>query len=234
MAEIIAWILYTHFNPKKTIIQAEAIESEKFVTLSDESTVLLKPVSRLQYDSDIDKQQVRKVNLIGHAQFDINSIQDRPLIVIYDNLSIQTLGTNFTVMGDNGAITVNCHSGRVGFFETETPTKGVKIESGQVYRYKEGRFENLTDTVAVEDEIIESEEEAELLSLHRILDWLMENSDWKVISAPGMPIDNHEISIQLDRDYEEVLSELDQKIEIDFEKAPCDGCYIVNSMKAKR
>lgn len=231
----LVWAIYTYFNPRKTTIEVNAIESEKFVTLSDRSTVLLKPVSSIQYDSDIDKQKIRKVTLTGHAQFDINSVQDRPLIVTYDNLSIQTLGTNFTVLGKNGAVTVNCHSGRIAFFETETPTNGVKIEVAESYQYKDGLFENLADTIAVEAELIDTEESPELFSLNRILDWLMENSDWRVISAPGMPIDQgYEISVDLEQNYVKVLGELREKIDITFDKAPCDGCYVVKSMKAKK
>jgi len=73
-----------------------------------------------------------------------------------------------------------------------------------------------------------------LISLESLLDWMMENSDWKVISSPGMPLDaNHKVNVDLSSGYLNVLEQLATQINLEYKEGGCPGCVEIRRMKAQ-
>jgi len=59
-----------------------------------------------------------------------------------------------------------------------------------------------------------------------VLDYLMANSAWKVISSPNMPFDEKGVvKIDLDKDLDEILNDLRDRADFDFIELDCESCY---------
>lgn len=225
----LGWMAYKYFNTADKNIEVAAIQGEHIIALADGSKIYLQPISTLNYNKNIDRQKERRMVLNGEARFEIVS-ETGPFLVEYDKVSVRTLGTLFHLKGENNLVTAECIEGRIRFFETDNPTNSVDIESAQIFNYENGVFENITPVQ--EDEVVEEDENAIAIKLSQLLDVLMEKSDWRIITAPSMPFDpNYEIDIDIDQDYGEIMEELMDKIDFIYEKANCDGCYLIKRMR---
>lgn len=230
-AGIIAWGIYALTKKKDPLVEIASADVVKEVVLPDGSEVLLDPFSRLIYPREMAEN--RRVSLFGSAEFDVVA-DTEPMIVDYDEVSVLTRGTAFDLKNEDEFVTVECHDGRIRFFETINIDNGVEVSEGEKYKYADGIFESMSAPIEEVEEIEDSSEESgEVVRLDRLLDWLMEESDWKVTSAPSMPIDrDHEVAINLDQSYDNVLASLKEKIDIEYRSAACSGCYLITKMKA--
>lgn len=69
----------------------------QLVLLSDGSSVLLQPNSRISYPKRFNRQAQREVYLTGEAFFEVAKNPEKPFFVYADNLITKVLGTSFTV-----------------------------------------------------------------------------------------------------------------------------------------
>ncbi len=228
-AGIIAFGIYKLLNKKTPIVEIATTETSKEFTLPDGSEVVLDPFSRLSYPRDMDDQ--RRLSLFGGGEFDVMA-DTEPMIVDYGDVSVMTRGTSFDLEKAEDFVSAESFDGKLRFFETLNEENNVELSEGDKFKYVDGNFESMILPVEVLPElpvIIVGES----IKLDRLLDWLMEESGWKVITTPSMPIDrDHEVVVNLDQSYEDVLSSLKDLMDIDYQSAECNGCYLIKRMKS--
>lgn len=156
----------------KSTVQEEVI-------LPDGSKITLEPNSSIVYPKVFDSD-IREVNLIGEAFFDVVRNPDKPFIVHFNELVVKVLGTSFTIRAnkDDNKMQVLVKTGKVSVFEkddwqkiknTTNPTiRGVIITANQKVEY-------LKETSKFEKTIIESPE---------IIDALTQEEDFVFEETP--------------------------------------------------
>jgi len=82
------------------------------VELEDQSIVVLQPKSQLQYPEHF-KNDVREVDLVGEAFFEVKKDPDKPFLVYTDEIVTRVLGTSFTVQNYPADVRVQVKTGRV-------------------------------------------------------------------------------------------------------------------------
>ncbi|GAB3698611.1 FecR family protein [Spirosoma flavus] len=89
----------------------------RLVLLSDGSSVLLQPGSRISYPKQFDQHPNREIYLVGEAFFEVAKNPEKPFFVYADNLITKVLGTSFTVraMGKE-PVNVIVKTGKVSVF----------------------------------------------------------------------------------------------------------------------
>ena len=228
-AGIIAFGIFKLATRKSPIIESVTTEHSQEFTLPDGSLVILDPYSTLTYSREMEDN--RRISLLGGGSFDVVA-DTEPMIVDYGDVSIMSRGTLFDLEDNEDFVSVESLKGMVRFFETSNINNGTDVNEGEKMKYSNGEFEYLS----IPEEVIEEAPlmtQGEVIRLDRLLDWLMEESDWKVVSSSSMPIDNdHEITVNLEQSYDQVLSMLGDIIDIEYEAADCTGCYLIKKMKA--
>lgn len=105
----------------------------KLVLLTDGSSVLLQPNSRISYPSAFANHKKREVYLVGEAFFEVAKNPDKPFFVYADNLITKVLGTSFTVRAyDKKTVDVTVKTGRVSVFTRTDHERVEKQESRQL------------------------------------------------------------------------------------------------------
>ncbi|MEE9374334.1 MAG: FecR family protein [Saprospiraceae bacterium] len=229
-AGILSWLVFSIIKKKDPYKESIATEIAKHITLPDGTEVILAPFSRLLYPRVMNDVE-RRLSLYGSAEFDVVA-DTEPFIIEYNDISVMTLGTVFDLKQGDNFVTAECLQGKIRFFETANVTNGVEVNEGKIFKYSNGIFKDMS---APEQNDIEIPAiiTGDVVRLDQLLDWLMEESDWKVISSPSMPIDGaHEVTVNLSSSYEKVLESLKQKIDISYSQAKCSGCYLIKKMKA--
>ena len=226
-ASILAFGIYKFLEKKDPYIDFATTENAETFTLPDGTEVVLDPHSLLSYPREMDSN--RRLSLLGSATLDVKG-DSEPLILESGEVSVMTLGTEFDLEAIGEAFVVECTEGRIRFYETENTDNNVEVDEGEKFRYEGGVFKDITERAEV---VIPESLDKDKITLLKLLDFIMENSDWKVISIPSMLIDeDHEIIVNLDQPYLDLLESLDSKIDIEYNKAPCEGCYEITRMKA--
>lgn len=228
---LLTWAILHFAGGNKKYEEITAGADEQIIALDDGSTVYLQPYGLLKYPKNMEAQPQRRISLDGAAKFDVVD-SPRPFIVEYDDVSVQTLATMFDVSKDGDAFLAECIDGRIRFFETENVENGVEINEGEIYKYLNGVFENVTPPVEID--LLEDSSQGESIRLDALLDLLMEKSDWKVTSSPSMPFNpSYEVVIDVDADYETILQSLGSKLDFIYEQASCTGCYVIKHMTGR-
>jgi transmembrane sensor len=80
--------------------QVNNSNSPKFLTLSDGSSVILQPKSKLSYSKDFDEDD-REVFLEGEAFFEVSKNANKPFLVYSNGVLTQVYGTSFRVVAFN-------------------------------------------------------------------------------------------------------------------------------------
>ena len=89
----------------------------RLVLLSDGSSVLLQPNSRISYPSSFNQGAQREVYLTGEAFFEVAKNPEKPFFVYADDLIMKVLGTSFTVKTEGvDHVNVIVKTGRVSVF----------------------------------------------------------------------------------------------------------------------
>ena len=92
------------------------------ITLSDGSTVRLNSESSITYPESF-AEEIRELELVGEAFFDIKKDQDRPFIVSSHKIETTVLGTSFNINAyDSTAVSVALVSGKVKVNTTQNNT----------------------------------------------------------------------------------------------------------------
>lgn len=122
------------------------------VALSDGSSVVLEPDSRVSYKEDMSKDSTREIVLEGEAFFNVTRDVNRPFLVRTDNIVTKVLGTSFRVKAyaNQNDVWVAVSEGKVSVFSrkangsinTTHEVKGVVLTTNQQVSYnrKEDAF----------------------------------------------------------------------------------------------
>ncbi|MGI4020206.1 MAG: FecR family protein [Janthinobacterium lividum] len=88
------------YDKNSTIFNTEVIAGKavrKKIILPDGTQVWLNSESKLVYDKDMGKRNIREVQLTGEAFFDVTHNKRRPFIINTDKISVKVLGTAFNI-----------------------------------------------------------------------------------------------------------------------------------------
>ncbi|WP_379885846.1 FecR family protein [Larkinella insperata] len=102
----------------QTILKANQTGKPVLITLSDGSSVILQPDSKLSYPK-LFEDSVRSISLQGEAFFEVTKQPKKPFIVHCNNVVTKVLGTSFNIKAydkDNNVV-VTVRSGRVAVFK---------------------------------------------------------------------------------------------------------------------
>ncbi len=152
--------LFINNQPSSQIEKTNRGSESMKVLLPDGSSVILEPNSSLSYPEKFD-EELREVNLVGEAFFDVVRNPDQPFIVHFNELVVKVLGTSFTVRAPKGEnkMQVLVKTGKVSVFEnsewkklkdnTNPAVHGVIITANQKVEY-------LKETAKFEKKLVES------------------------------------------------------------------------------
>lgn len=124
----LAWYLYNEASTAPGISYADLVEEAtapmlertnqtdrpQLITLSDGSSVLLQPGSKLSYPADFEDDE-RKVYLSGEGFFEISKNPDQPFLVYANEVVTRVVGTSFRIkaFADQRDIEVVVRTGKV-------------------------------------------------------------------------------------------------------------------------
>lgn len=102
-------------------VEVEKRNQSKLIRLPDNSTVVLKPGSRLTYNTKFVGES-REVYLDGEAFFEVSKDKNRPFIVHTNELITKVLGTSFSVKAYSAdkEFNVTVNTGKVSVFTKST------------------------------------------------------------------------------------------------------------------
>ncbi len=212
-----AWILW----PKNSFETIYADSTDKNFILKDGSEVVLHPNSSLTYPKKFGNE--RRVILEGNGTFAIEPDPQKPFTVEAKKtkMGVTVLGTKFRFEDhDEYVDVVENIEGSIRAYSIENPEIYVTMTAGDKYGFDGERFHDLNEKI----EIIDNSKEYNILY---VLDFLMQSSSWKVISAPYIKFDEKGmVRIDLEKPIEEILEDL--KMRADFEYSVlgnCEKCF---------
>jgi len=194
----------------------------------DGSTISLEGYSSIRYPGDIKNLDERKLYLDGQGQFDVAPNKEKPFILEVDvdqngdnDIAVYVIGTIFKVYAHEDYIkAVENIKGKVRAYSIKNPDVYVDMGPGDRYGWDGVKFVDLNKELIVEED---NSIEYDILY---VLDYLMANSAWKVISSPNMPFDEKGVvKIDLDKDLDEILNDLRDRADFDFIELDCESCY---------
>lgn len=170
-----AWIYSTYFKSENSVVtynelisddneglveQANNSTKPQIITLSDGSSVLLQPNSKLSYPKIFDGNE-RKVYLSGEAFFEISKNPQKPFFVYANEIITKVVGTSFRVKAysDKPDVEVLVRTGKVKVRSNNTITKSndtneVVLLPNQALRFerselKFNKITNITQDAAI-------------------------------------------------------------------------------------
>ena len=194
------------------------------LSLSDGSMISLDKETTLTYFRDVDMTDLRDVTIAGQGEFDIASNPEKPFVVkaSRSGVGIRVLGTKFKVNGNEEGYleVIENIEGSVRAYALDDTTNYVIMTAGDRYGFDGVNFINLND---VQEDYYGTDHD-----ILYILDYLMKESNWKVISGSEIEFDAEGIvNVDLDKPYEEILEDLRDRTNFEYVKRDCDGCYEV-------
>lgn len=133
------YFAYMTFNATPTFHEIASVDRSVVDTLTDGSVITLNTNSSLQYTSDFNTD-VREVELVGEAFFEIKRDTARKFIVNIDNVRVTVLGTSFNINSTSSdRIIVFVNSGTVLFeyrgTDASKPFLSTKLQAGDRVSY---------------------------------------------------------------------------------------------------
>ena len=194
------------------------------LSLSDGSMVSLDKETTLTYFTDVDMTDMRDVTIDGRGEFDIASNPEKPFVVkaSRSGVGIRVLGTKFKVRGNEEGYLeiIEDIEGSVRAYALDDTTNYVIMTAGDRYGFDGVNFVDLND---VQEEYYGSD-----YDILYVLDYLMKESNWKVISGSEIEFDAKGIvNVDLDKPYEEILEDLRERADFEYIERDCEGCYEV-------
>ncbi|WP_428666984.1 FecR family protein [Runella sp.] len=149
-------------NPDGLIEQANNTDKPQLITLSDGSSVLLQPRSKLSYPKSFAGNE-RTVYLSGEGFFEISKNPEKPFFVFANEIVTKVVGTSFRVKAyaDQPNVEVVVRTGKVNVSSNEriagSKKEGVMLLPNQGIRFErqELTFEKTID-ITQEDPIVQS------------------------------------------------------------------------------
>ncbi len=194
----------------------------------DGSYVTLGENTTLKYPTNIKGADERKLYIDGEGQFDVASIKEKPFIVeVTNEIAVEVTGTIFKVFRhEDFAEAVENIEGSVRAYSIKNPEIYVDMTAGDRYGWDGEKFIDLNIPAEVDNSV-----EYNILY---VLDYLMANSAWRVVSSPNMPFDEEGVvKIDLDQPIEDVLSDLQKRADFDYFELDCDNCYQISRFQEK-
>jgi len=243
----------TQLNENLLVAQKDNEE----VILADGSKVVLEKGAEILHYLKLNDVNERKLVLKGNAQLDIaHSIL--PLRVYTDDITIEVLGTTFTInTAVKGVTEINLTKGKIKASEKKNPSNFVLLNEGDRFFYQNGKFTNPNDTISlmplpiiekktpikIEEKaentpkIIEKTINAEEVVLKKfklesiVKNHLLKHHKNKIKLGKKVKLDyNSIVSINdINKNPELILEDLKKLGLIDFTKGDCDDCFIILS-----
>lgn len=126
------WIAYNLYGPSK-VINIQATNTVRIVTLPDSSTVYINKNSGISYGSDF--SQKREIKLTGEAFFDVKHNEKVPFLVSVNNITVKDIGTAFNVKSGSESTEIVVESGIV---EVSKSHNSVRLNPQDMVRIKAG------------------------------------------------------------------------------------------------
>ena len=135
-------VLTEETSTNLTAVATSITEKNRVVNLSDGSSITLNRDSEISFPEELDGE-VRRVELIGEAFFDITPDPSRPFVVDAGKGQVKVLGTSFNVItsNDNREIEVFVETGKV-MLSSRDGDRNVTLEPGYIGTLNEGRPES--------------------------------------------------------------------------------------------
>jgi len=221
MALLMAAFVYMYNPAPSTITYATAGPH----TLSDGSIVTLAEESSITAFANIDKVETREVQLTGNAKFDIARIENKPFNLSSENdLGISVLGTVFDISSSPDYLAlISTERGSIAAFDVKKPEEKHVILEGESMGFSADGFVK----------IIEEVDLRKLYSVQKVLDHLMENSNWKVSAgfANNFRL-NSKVLVDLDLPYQEIIQALSDAGQLEY-RTPREGYYEITSFSGE-
>jgi len=96
------------------------------ITLPDGSKVVLNALASVTYPKEFDQER-RLITLSGEAFFEVKEDQNRPFIVVTDNLEARVLGTSFNINNNSVALL----TGKLEVTNKDVQQEGIVLVPGQ-------------------------------------------------------------------------------------------------------
>lgn len=143
------------------------------IILPDSSRVTLQPNGSIRYDSRNFLGEIRNVQLVGEAFFEVTRDTERPFLVYSNGLITKVLGTSFNVKARKGSdnVTVIVRTGKVSVFavprnpQEDPESQGLILRANQQVDYSK-RIEKFTRTLVPEPVPVLSIEELQQFAFH--------------------------------------------------------------------
>lgn len=116
-----------------------AIDNNRSITLPDQSVVLLRKGSTLDFSSTFNKEQ-RLVQLTGEAFFQIKHNEKQPFLIATINSEIKVLGTSFLVNSTEAEDEIVVVTGRVNVKDKNRDNNAIILTPGQRVVLQNDRF----------------------------------------------------------------------------------------------
>lgn len=154
-------------NKVEIIKHANFSSKNQIVTLSDGSSVLLKPNSTLSYPKHF-RGKNRKVHLEGEGFFEISKNPKKPFFVYANEIVTKVVGTSFRIKAysNNQEVSVLVRTGKVEVqsnkLNENSTTKGVVLLPNQGVRFMRNKltFDKITD-LSKEKRVLDNKENIE-------------------------------------------------------------------------
>ena len=204
-------------------------DSPDIITLSDGSVLSLNEYTSITYFTDVNKIESREVSIEGTGEFDVRSDPMKPFVVKapLTGVGVRVLGTRFRLEKHEEYVEVIENlEGSVRAYSLADTSINVTLEKGDKYGFDGTKFVNLRD--------LQQEYEGIEYEILYILDYIMEESDWRVTSAPYSEFDAESVvEINLEQPYEDILRDLKTQADFDYIPLDCDGCFKITRFLAK-
>ena len=196
----------TDFTDQRTMIDGTIIE------LAENSTI--------KYPKTLKGLDERRLYLDGNGKFSVTANKEKKFFVEAKNgIGVEVIGTIFKVYKHEDFLeAVENIEGKVRVYSLEDPSIYRDLEKGQKVGWDGSKFVDLNEIV-----VQDNSQEYQILY---VLDFLMQNSAWKVISSPNMPFDEKGIvKIDLEKPVDQILEDLRARSDFDYIQLDCNSCY---------
>lgn len=197
-------------------------------TMVDGTLIELGENSSVRYPKSLKGLDERRLYLDGQAKFDVATNEDKKFFVEARNgIGIEVIGTIFKVFAHEDYLeAVENIEGKVRAYSLKDPSIYQDLGPGDRYGWDGTKFINL-------NEIVEEDNSKEYQVLY-VLDFLMANSSWRVISSPNMPFDEEAVvRIDLEQPVQEILDDLKERADFDYVELNCESCYQITRFTQK-
>lgn len=213
------------FWPREYYTEYQTMASQETIFMEDGTKITLEPYTKIKYPKKLSKHKERRVFLEGKAEFDVATLENKPFTVeTTKDVGVSVLGTIFRFeQNDVYQEVIETIEGTTKAFSLKNPSVNITMTAGNKYGYDGSKFVNLRP------QVVDNSKEHNILE---VLDFLMQESSWTVISTPYMAFDeNGVVKIDLEKDVEEILEDLKQRADFDYIKLSCDRCFKVTKFR---